>query len=106
MMALPPGCTVNFSIFIELDTLTDDMISWFVQIGGEVSEDTYWNIRGNRVTTKKVRYGKSKWSYRRQDGSYGVRLHFHGDDASAASMFLLKFHEHVQQQNLGEKYYV
>jgi hypothetical protein len=101
MIPLPPGCTVNFPIFIELNELTDEMVNWYEMIGGTVIEKDHWDYRGKKSTVKFVQYGQSKPCHRRQDGTQGVRLHFHGDDASVASMFILKFHNHVQQTNLN-----
>jgi hypothetical protein len=102
MMHLPPGVTVNYFIAFELDTLTDEMCEWFEMIGGKVSEDEWWDSKGRRQTVKYVQYGKGKRSYRRQDGSNGTRLQFHGDDAVTASVFLIKFNEHIQQHNFKE----
>lgn len=105
MMQLPPGVTVNYFIAIELDTLTDDMVTWFDMIGGEVTHKIEWDRKGRESKKPLVKYGKGKQSYWRQDGSGGCRLNFHGDDASAASMFILKFMEHVQQHNLKEVHF-
>ena len=105
MMQLPPGVTVNYFVAIELDTLTDDMVEWFTLIGGEVTYKIEWDRNGREHAKPLVKYGKGKQSYWRQDGSGGCRLNFHGDDASVASMFILKFMEHVQQHNLKEIHY-
>jgi hypothetical protein len=105
MMQLPPGVTVNYFIAIELDTLTDEMAEWFEMIGGKVTYKIEWDRRGRESKKSVVQYGKGKQSYWRQDGSGGCRLNFHGDDASTASMFILKFMEHVQQHNLTEMHF-
>lgn len=102
MIPLPPGCTVNYAITIDIDKLTDDIINWYELIGGEIIESEHYNHRGQRQVLKYVKYGKGKRCHIRVDGSGGVRLHFHGDDASAASMFLIKFNEHVEQHNMRE----
>lgn len=102
MIPLPPGCTVNYSIQLEINDLNEDMIQWFELIGGTVTEKEHWDMRGHRKTQKFVQYGKAKPCHRRLDGTGGVRLHFHGDDASTASVFLIKFNEHVQQHNFTE----
>lgn len=104
MIALPPGVTVNFFIAIEIDSLTQDMVEWFKLIGGEVSFKPDWDRKGRETNKPLVKYGKGKQSYYRQDGSGGVRLNFHGDDASAATMFIVKFNDHVQQHNMGENW--
>jgi len=101
MIPLPPGCTVNFAIYIEIDQLTAEMVDWYEMVGGTVVQKEWWDHRGGKRLDKYVQYGKSKPCYRRQDGSGGVRLHFHGDDASVASMFIIKFLDHVEQTNLN-----
>ena len=106
MIELPAGVTVNYFIAIELDNLTDEMVEWFRTIGGEVSHKMEWDRKGREYTKPLVKYGKGKQSYWRQDGSGGCRLNFHGDDASTASVFIIKFFEHVQQHNLDEIHYV
>lgn len=106
MIPLPPGVTVNYFIAIEVDRLTNDMVEWFELIGGEVSFKSDWDRKGREQTKPLVKYGKGKQSYYRQDGSGGVRINFHGDDASTASVFLIKFNEHIQQHNMGDKFYV
>lgn len=102
MIALPPGCTVNYPIFIEIDQLTDEIVEWYRLIGGTVTEKKHWNHRSREQTVKFVQYGRGKICYRRQDGTEGVRLHFNGEDAAVASMFIIKFMERVETHNLKE----
>ena len=106
MIPLPPGVTVNYFIAIEVDNLTKEMVEWFEMIGGEVSHKMEWDRKGREYTKPLVKYGKGKQSYWRQDGSGGCRLNFHGDDASTASVFLIKFNEHVEQHNMGQDFHV
>ena len=101
MIDLPPGCTVNYPIFVEIDQLTEEMIDWYKLVGGVITEKKHWNHRSREQTVKFVQYGRGKICYRRQDGTKGVRLHFHGDDASVASMFIIKFVNHIEQTNLN-----
>lgn len=100
MIALPPGVTVNYFIAIELDKLTNEMVEWFEMVGGIVSYKQEWDWKGRESNKPLVKYGKGKQSYYRQDGSGGVRLNFHGEDASTATVFIIKFNEHVQQHNM------
>ena len=100
MIPLPLGCSVNYAITIDISDLTDEMIAWYEMIGGIVTEKVWWNFRKETIV-KYVQYGKSKPCHRRQDGTTGVRLHFHGDDASVASMFIIKFLDYVEQTNLN-----
>lgn len=102
MIPLPPGCKVNFPIFLEVDQITNDIVNWFRLVGGEVKIDEQWDRRGRKEQRFLVRYGKGKFCYYRQDGSNNVRIHFDGTDATVASMFLLKFVDHVVINNLQE----
>ena len=106
MIPLPPGVTVNYFIAIEVDNLTKEMVEWFEMIGGEVSHKMEWDRKGREHAKPLVKYGKGKQSYWRQDGSGGCRLNFHGDDASTASVFLIKFNEYVEQHNMGQDFHV
>jgi hypothetical protein len=102
MIPLPPGCRVAYSIVIEIDKLTDEIGEWFVTIGGRAWAEEEWDHYGRRSLLKFVQYGKGKRSYVHKSGSDGIRLHFDGADASVASMFLLKFTDHVRSHNLKE----
>lgn len=102
MIPLPPGCTVSYNITIEIDALTEEMVQWYEMIGGQVNYVVHMDWRGREKRVPRVSYGKGKQSYNRQDGSNGHRLHFQGDDASVASMFMIKFLDHVQQHNFKE----
>jgi hypothetical protein len=103
MIALPPGCTVAFPVQVDIKELTDEMCEWFNLIGGVVSEKTWYDGRGVEKSVKVVQYGKAKPCHHYQDGSRRVKLHFHGDDASTASMFILKFYDNILITNLEEQ---
>ena len=100
MIALPPGCTVTYAVWIDIKEMTNDVVDWYELVGGRKKTDSYYNHRGNKVNTEYVAYGNSKWCHYHQNGEGGVRLHFHGNDASLASMFLLKFMDIVSNHNL------
>lgn len=102
MIALPPGCTVTYAVWIDVDQLTDEMVEWYVMIGGNVYQDRWYDHRGKENTVNYVSYGPSKRCHH-HNGAGGTRLHFHGDDASAASMFIMKFFEHITNNNLQEQ---
>lgn len=102
MIALPPGCRVNYSVWIDIDLLSTDIVDWYEVIGGRVKEDIFWNSRGQEKNIKYVSYGRGKWCHHHQNGAGGTRLHFLGEDASVASMFILKFNEHITSHNLKE----
>ena len=40
----------------------------------------------------------------RQDGTGSVKINFHGDDASTASVFILKFGEYVVAHNMKTEF--
>jgi hypothetical protein len=103
MIALPPGCTVNYSVWIDVDKLTDDMIEWYAMIGGNIYKDRWYDTRGREQSVHYVSYGKGKKCHHHQNGAGGTKLHFHGDDASTASVFIMKFFEHVTDNNLREQ---
>jgi prenyltransferase beta subunit len=108
MIALPPGCKVAYSITIDIDELTEGIVDWFDLIGGKVTADEFVDWRGNTRIEKYVQYGKGKRCYRYQNPVSGhprVRLHFAGEDATVASMFILKFLENVKTHNLKEREY-
>lgn len=102
MIPLPPGCSVTHAVYIDIDQLTDKMIAWYRLVEGQVYEDTWYNHRGQQQSVTYVSYGKGKRCHHHHNGAGGTRLHFHGDDASAASMFILKFLEHVTRNNLQD----
>ena len=102
MIPLPPGCRVNFSIYIDVERLTDDMIEWYRLVGGEVTKDTYWDARARQVDTTFVKYGRGKRSYK-YTGSSQVKLHFNGEDASIASLFVLKYLDLIINTNLQKQ---
>lgn len=102
MIALPPGCSVNYAITIELSEMTDDIVDWYKLVGGRTHDDVYYDFHGRKRNVVYLQYGKGKRCHYRQDGSNGVRLHFDGADAPVASMFLIKFLELVETHNLQE----
>lgn len=101
MISLPPGCSVAYSITIDVSELTSEMCDWYEQIGGTVTKESHWDYRGRQIDLPYVSYNHKR-CYHRKDGSKGVRLHFLGKDAAVASMFLIKFMEYVEQHNLKE----
>ena len=103
MIALPPGCTVTYAVYVDVDKLSTDMVEWYSMIGGNVFEDRYYDHRGREVAVSYVSYGKGKRCHHHVNGDGGTRLHFHGDDASVASMFIIKFFDHITRNNLAEQ---
>lgn len=81
--------------------MTEEILDWYRLIGGEVTPNIEYDWRGKEHLIHFVKYGKSKRCHY-LSGNGGVRLHFDGADASTASMFLLKFDEHILHHNLNE----
>ena len=103
MIALPPGCTVTYAVWIDVAKMNDEIIDWFKLIGGTTSNGKeMYDHKGRPLNRTYVQYGKAKNCHYKQDGTGGVRLHFHGDDVSVASMFLLKFNDIVDGHNMQQ----
>ena len=104
MIRLPAGCTVNYPVTIDISKLTDDMINWYKSAGGSTKMEEHYDYKGNKKSVTFVQFGKAKYCHHKKDGTNGVRLHFHGDDASAATMFLMTFPDYVETHNMKEHY--
>ncbi|HET8688654.1 MAG TPA: hypothetical protein VFM18_18725 [Methanosarcina sp.] len=101
IIPLPPGCKVSYEIRFFVDTISDEMYDWFKTIGGTttvVKGKTPW-INSEDY---QVQYGKAKPSYVTQDGAGTTLIRFTSEDASVASMFYIKFMDHVQTHNFKE----
>lgn len=103
MISLPPGCSVNYPIFIEIKGMRKDIIDWYQLIGGTITVEESYDHRGNKRDREFVQYGKGKRCYYRADGNGTVRLHFAGEDAAVASMFLIKFTDVIESHNLEDQ---
>jgi len=101
MIQLPPGCKVSYEIRFTVRDLTDEIGEWFEMIGGKAY---HIEVPGRRnfVKIPYVQYGKAKPSYKMQDSTGHFLVRFHGDDASTASMFLLKFMNEIVNHNMKE----
>jgi len=108
---LPPGCAVSHNIRVVVTALTDDMVQWFVDVGGAVTTDHqmasprnsfgYGKMQPEKII-KRVSYGRGKYCYRMQDGSQHILLHFQGEDGAVASAFMLRFNESIVSHNFPE----
>ena len=99
MIPLPAGCFVTYNVWIDVAQLDDEIVDWFVSIGGDTKQQTFYDHRGRPIISKFVKYGRAKWCHHH---SSAIRLHFHGDDSSLATMFLIKFMDRVIQHNMQE----
>ena len=103
MITLPKGCSVPFTVVVEIDNLTEEMIEWYKMIGGHITQKEWYDHRGQHKTQTYVQYGQGKPCHYHQNGTGGVRLQFHGNDAATASVFIMKFFEHIESTNLKEQ---
>ena len=100
MKVISPGVVALRPFRIEIDTITADMVHWWVMVGGEVKpvDKSYHNSRGKLVKDERVymRMGEhGDWCHYHQNGTSQVTLHLREEYAPEASLFILKFHEHV-----------
>ena len=102
MIALPPGCSVTYAVWIDVDQLTAEMVEWYRLVGGIVRQDTWYDTRGRERSVYYVSYGRGKRCHHHHNGTGGTKLHFNGEDASAASMFIMKFFDHITANNLQQ----
>jgi len=101
MIPLPPGCKVSYEIRFLVPELTDEIGEWFNMIGGHAGAIEEFDYRGRKHIVKQVQYGKAKPSYVTKDGTGLTLIRFTGEDASTASVFLLKFMEKIQSHNFN-----
>jgi hypothetical protein len=102
MISLPIGCTVGYEIKFVVNDLTDNMGQWFLLQGGEAWATEEFDYRGRRKMIKNVKFGKAKPSYKMKDGSNNYLIRFVGEDATTASLFLLKFFDNIINHNMQE----
>lgn len=102
MIPLPPGCKLVYEIRFIVGDLTNEMGEWFNMIGGNATREVWYDHKGREQYTNHVQYGKAKPSHKMQNGSGQNLIRFSGEDASVASMFLIKFMDQIQTHNLKE----
>jgi hypothetical protein len=102
MIPLPPGCRLVYEIRFIVNELSNDMGEWFNMIGGQATRVQWWDSKGRTQYTNQVQYGKAKPSHKMENGSGEYIIRFSGEDASTASMFLIKFMDQIKTHNLKE----
>ena len=102
MIPLPPGATRAYEITFKIKQLTDEMGQWFLDIGGRAWAEREYDYRGRQVLHNFVKYGRAKQSYVTKDGTGLTLVRFAGEDASAASMFLIKFLDDILEHNMQD----
>lgn len=101
MIRLPPGCKFDYEIRFVVKELTDEVGEWFNMVGGK-SYSIEVPGRRNYQLIPHVQYGRAKASYKMQDGTGHYIVRFHGDDASVACMFLIKFLDLIDNHNMKD----
>ena len=101
MISLPAGCKVGYEIRFVVNELTNEMGEWFELIGGRAYSIAVPGRRDYKLIPH-VQYGRAKASYKMQDGTNQYLIRFHGDDASTASVFLIKFLDNIANHNFNE----
>ena len=102
MIPLPPGCKRAYEITFKVNKLTDEMGKWFVMQGGEAWAEQEYDWKGRPVLHNFVKYGKAKPSYVTKDGTNLTLVRFAGEDASTASVFLIKFFDSIKDHNFED----
>lgn len=102
MIPLPTGCTRAYEITFKIRGLTDEIGEWFLLQGGRAWATEEWNYRGKRVLQPHVKFGRAKESYVTKDGTGLTLIRFAGEDASTASVFLIKFYDQIIEHNFED----
>lgn len=102
MIPLPSGCRLVYEIRFTVGELTNEMGEWFNMIGGRATREVWYDHKGREQYTNHVQYGKAKPSHRMSNGIPQNLIRFSGEDASVASMFLIKFMDQIISHNLKE----
>lgn len=102
-MIISPGCHEHHPVVIDITKLTDEMVDWYITIGGTASSQIEWTARGQEISVRYVQYQQGKRSYCYRNETEQVRLHFHEDDAAVATLFLLTFDQYVIRHNMTVK---
>lgn len=83
--------------------ITADIMMWYVDVGGKIAEDKWYNMRGQEQSIPIVAYGKGRASHKMQNDSGEYLIRFLGEDADVALIFLMKFSDYVISHNLKEQ---
>lgn|SRR5574343_106185 len=102
MIPLPKGCKRAYEITFKVKSLTDEIGEWFLMQGGQAWAEEEYNYRGRRVLQRFVKYGRAKASYITKDGTGLTLVRFAGEDASTASVFLIKFFDNIIEHNFED----
>ena len=101
MIALPPGCSINYEVTIVLKELSDDFLAWWKEIEGVVSYTSYYNAKGKEVITPVIKYKQGRLSHK-MASSDEYLIRFRSEDVSAALMLLMKWDHMVIKHNMRE----
>ena len=90
-------------ITIVAKDLTKEMVQWYTEVGGRVTNDSWYNMRGQAVTISIVAYGQGRVSHRMQNDSGQYLIRFLGEDADVALLFLIKFSNYIFSHNMKKE---
>lgn len=102
MIPLPPGCKRAYEVTFKIKNLTNEMGEWFLMQGGQAWAQEEYDYKGRRVLHNFVKFGRAKPSYVTKDGTGLTLVRFAGEDASTASVFLIKFFNDVIEHNFKD----
>ena len=102
MIPLPPGVTVNYESIITLSDMSEEFLTWFKDVGGEVSYTEWYDMRGNPKRTPVVKYQAGRPSHKFNNGTGEFLIRFRQEDAGVALMLLMKFTNLVVSHNMKE----
>lgn len=93
---------LNYEITIVVKNIDVDILKWYVDVGGRIAEDKWYNPRGQEVSIPIVQFGRGPISHKMQNDTGEYLIRFHGSEADTALMFLMKFSDYVVSHNMRE----
>lgn len=102
MIALPPGVTINHEVTMVLTAMPEEFLTWYVEVGGEVSYTSYYDHRGQEKTTPVVKYQLGRASHLMATDQVEYIIRFRAENAGMALMLLMKFDQLVKSHNIKE----
>ena len=102
MIPLPPGCTVNYEVILTLNSMPEDFLVWFEEVGGKVGLTEWIDMRGKSHVTPVVQYGLGRPSHKFNNGTGEYLVRFRSEDAGVALMLLMKWDNLVVSHNMRE----
>lgn len=102
MISLPPGCTINYEVNIIMTDLPKEFLAWWLEVGGVMQYNEWYDHRGRQQRIAVVRYGQGRPSHKLQNQQDEYMVRFRPEDAGVALMLLMKFTDLVKSHNMKE----